>query len=207
MWTIVPVRTPATAKSRLRGALPDPSRKALVLAMARHVLTTLRATPAVAGVTAVSAGREIAELAAKLSVAALPQPEDRGMNADIAAALFVPDRRTGAVAIIAADIPFASVAAFGDVAAACAPGSVVIVPDRHGTGTNVLAMGDGVRLRPAFGLGSFEQHRRAAETSGARVIVLTPAALSFDVDTPEDLAMLKASGDRNYAGILAGFGD
>ncbi len=203
MKAIVPIRTPATAKSRLRGALPDPAREALVLAMAGHVLSALKAAPAITGVVAVSAGREIEELAARLAVATLRQPEDRGMNEDIAAAIEALDDRSGGVMIVAADMPFASSAAFGEVAAACVPGTVVIVPDRHGTGTNVLAIGQGVRLAPAFGANSFERHRRSAEAAGARSVVLNVAALSFDVDTPDDLALLKASGDRNYADIFA----
>jgi 2-phospho-L-lactate guanylyltransferase len=189
MWAIVPIKTPGAAKSRLGERLSASARADLVMAMARHVLGALRRTPGIAGVTVVTSGAEVEALARELGLDCLRLPRDGGMNEDIALALAA--RRDGPVAIVAGDLPHATPEAFAEVARACTAGTVVLAPDRHGGGTNVLALGAGVALAPAFGPGSFARHRAAAIAAGADVTVLQSDALSFDVDTPDDLAWLQ----------------
>ena len=70
------------------------------------------------------------------------------------------------------------------------PLSVVIVPDRQGTGTNALLLTPPDVIAPAFGPGSFERHRDLAAAAGATCEVARPQTLLLDVDTPEDLAAL-----------------
>jgi 2-phospho-L-lactate guanylyltransferase len=64
---------------------------------------------------------------------------------------------------------------------------VVIVPDRHGTGTNALLLTPPGAIAPAFGPGSCERHQAAAEAAGVDHAVLRLPSLALDVDTPEDL--------------------
>ncbi len=68
---------------------------------------------------------------------------------------------------------------------------VVIVTDRHGTGTNVLALP--LNLDPSFvfryGPGSAELHRKEAERLGLEVLVVDDERLGWDLDTPEDLTV------------------
>ena len=63
---------------------------------------------------------------------------------------------------------------------------VVVVPDRHGTGTNALLLEPPDAIRPAFGPGSRERHLGLA----AGAVVDEVPGLLLDVDTPEDLAAL-----------------
>jgi 2-phospho-L-lactate/phosphoenolpyruvate guanylyltransferase len=67
---------------------------------------------------------------------------------------------------------------------------VVIVPDRHGTGTNGLLLTPPDTIDPAFGPGSCERHRALAHAAGARCQIERPASLLLDVDTSDDLAAL-----------------
>jgi 2-phospho-L-lactate guanylyltransferase len=67
---------------------------------------------------------------------------------------------------------------------------VVIVPDRHGTGTNGLLLTPPDAIEPAFGPGSCERHRALAHAAGARCLIERPASLLLDVDTGDDLAAL-----------------
>jgi 2-phospho-L-lactate guanylyltransferase len=69
----------------------------------------------------------------------------------------------------------------------------VIVPDRHGTGTNALVLAPPDAIAPSFGAGSFARHTALARTAGARVRVAEPRSLCLDVDTPGDLAALRAA--------------
>jgi 2-phospho-L-lactate guanylyltransferase len=85
----------------------------------------------------------------------------------------------------------------GEVAALLTgDGSVVIVPDRHGTGTNALLLTPPEVMAPAFGPGSFARHTAHAATAGATVRIAHAPSLALDVDTPGDLAALRSALDR-----------
>jgi 2-phospho-L-lactate guanylyltransferase len=64
----------------------------------------------------------------------------------------------------------------------------VIVPDRHGSGTNGLLLRPPDAIAPSFGPGSRERHAAAAEAAGLRWEVDPLPSLLVDVDTPEDLS-------------------
>jgi 2-phospho-L-lactate guanylyltransferase len=69
----------------------------------------------------------------------------------------------------------------------------VIVPDRHGTGTNALLLAPPGALAPSFGEGSFARHVALARAAGAALEVAEIRSLGLDVDTPGDLAALRAA--------------
>ena len=74
-------------------------------------------------------------------------------------------------------------------------GGVVIVPDRHGSGTNALLLEPPEVMAPSFGAGSFARHAALARAAGAEVKVAELPSLSLDVDTPADLAALRTALD------------
>jgi len=74
------------------------------------------------------------------------------------------------------------------------PEGAVIVPDRHGTGTNALLLTPPNAIAPAFGPGSRARHEAAADAAEVDRAALRLPALTLDVDTPEDLAALRESG-------------
>lgn len=64
-----------------------------------------------------------------------------------------------------------------------------IVPDRHGTGTNVLGLGADLidQWQFEYGPNSFEAHCTLARRLSATVRIIEHADLGVDIDTPEDL--------------------
>ncbi len=68
---------------------------------------------------------------------------------------------------------------------------VTIVPDRHGSGTNGLLLAPPDALSPSFGPDSRARHERLAREAGAEWRVERPASLLLDIDTGEDLAVLR----------------
>jgi 2-phospho-L-lactate guanylyltransferase len=68
---------------------------------------------------------------------------------------------------------------------------VVILPDRHGTGTNGLLLTPPDRIVPSFGPGSCERHAQLATAAGAHWRVERVESLLLDIDTGEDLAVLR----------------
>jgi 2-phospho-L-lactate guanylyltransferase len=68
---------------------------------------------------------------------------------------------------------------------------VVIVPDRHGTGTNGLLLSPPDAIRPSFGPGSAARHRALARAAAASWRFERVPSLLLDIDTGEDLAALR----------------
>lgn len=64
---------------------------------------------------------------------------------------------------------------------------VAIVADRHGRGTNVIALPTRSRFRFRFGAGSFNAHRHEAVSHDMAVHSVNDPLLAWDVDTPLDL--------------------
>jgi 2-phospho-L-lactate guanylyltransferase len=76
---------------------------------------------------------------------------------------------------------------------------VVIVPDRHGTGTNALVITPPDSFGPSFGPDSLHRHLTLAQEAGLRHSVEEVPSLSHDVDTPEDLDALSTALDGRRA--------
>ncbi|HTW11416.1 MAG TPA: 2-phospho-L-lactate guanylyltransferase [Solirubrobacteraceae bacterium] len=87
--------------------------------------------------------------------------------------------------------------------------SALIVPDRHGEGTNALLLTPPDALTPAFGEGSRQRHTDLATTQGATPEVVEVPSLALDIDTPEDLELLRETltatrgGAAHTRGMLA----
>ena len=70
-------------------------------------------------------------------------------------------------------------------------GVVAIVPDRHGTGTNALALAPPDVFAPAFGPDSCARHVSRARASGISFALERVESLALDLDTPEDMSLLR----------------
>ncbi len=67
---------------------------------------------------------------------------------------------------------------------------MVIVPDRHGSGTNGLLLAPPDAIAPSFGPDSCERHRALALAAGVGFRLGQPASLLLDIDTGADLEAL-----------------
>jgi 2-phospho-L-lactate guanylyltransferase (CobY/MobA/RfbA family) len=67
--------------------------------------------------------------------------------------------------------------------------SIIIIPDRHHDGTNVLGIPSSLIDQWIFqyGHGSFAQHVQQAQTTGLTVRVIEDPHLGLDLDTADDL--------------------
>ena len=78
--------------------------------------------------------------------------------------------------------------------------SALIIPDRHGTGTNALLLSPPDVLTPSFGIDSCQRHARLAVEQAHSREVVQVRSLALDVDTPEDLVALR----ETLAGLHGG---
>jgi 2-phospho-L-lactate guanylyltransferase len=179
---ILPVKRFGRAKQRLSGGFPD--RPSLAAAMVADVLDALAAVPELDGIVVVTAQA----VTARTDVTIVHDPVEAGQSAaalrGIAAA-----RDADRVLLVPGDCPALDPAEIRALLAHDA--AVVIVPDRHGTGTNSLLLTPPDVIEPSFGEGSFERHRALAAAAGASFVVAEAGSLELDVDTPDDLAALR----------------
>lgn len=183
-WTaVLPLRQGHDPKTRLAPRLSAPQRIALARAMAGHVLDALSACPRVGRIIMLSP-----DAAADGMAGEWRRDEGRGLNAELnalRAALGEP-----AMLVVHGDLPLLStqdVVAMIDAAQAhgCA-----LAPDRHGAGTNAVALADGYAMAFAFGPNSLRLHQAVAPEAA---LVRRPG-LAMDVDTPADLDAALAAG-------------
>lgn len=188
---ILPVKGFGAAKQRLADSLGAGARQALAQAMFADVLASARRAPGLDLVAVVTSDRVAESAAAGGRVLVIREGGENGHSA--AAMLGI--RRALAdgyerVLLIPGDTPLVQPAELAALLAEAA--GVVVVPDRHGTGTNALLLAPPDAIEPSFGPGSLERHVAAAEAAGVPHRVEAIPGLALDVDTPGDLAELSA---------------
>ncbi|HEU4673346.1 MAG TPA: 2-phospho-L-lactate guanylyltransferase [Candidatus Limnocylindrales bacterium] len=191
---VIPVRALEGAKSRLGDVLDAEERRDLV---ARLLVRTVEAARAagIEDVLVVTDDPEARTLASDAGAIALTQRKP-GLNQalDEARRQAVADGARVLV-VLPVDLPLVDEAAVTGLVAALgaetddAP-TVVLVPDRHGTGTNALALRPPDVIRFAFGASSRAAHEALAAQAGARYVELD-SPLAIDLDTPEDLLLVE----------------
>lgn len=210
---IVPVKPLGQAKSRLADALEPADREKLMLAMLTDVLMNLRRCEGVARVVVVTDDRE-ARHRAIAEGAEVVADHDSGSHSaaalrGIAAAAFPTDR----VLLAPGDCPLLRVEELDALLGRARPQpSVVVIPDRHGEGTNGLLLDPPDAIEPSFGPGSHARHLALAAEAGVIAVSETVPSLALDIDTPDDIQALAARFRtlRGLApatrGVLAGLG-
>jgi 2-phospho-L-lactate guanylyltransferase len=212
---VLPIKRFSAAKQRLNGDLSDGTRRALTEAMVTDVLIALRRAKQVDEVLVVSGEHAAVALAGGYDAAAvIDDPDDAGHSSaalrGINAAL---ERGATRVLVVPGDCPALDPAELDELLdrTGDAP-EVIVVPDRHGEGTNALVLTPPDILRPAFGPGSRARHEERAREAGVAVEVIAVPTLGLDVDTLDDLEALRAAlddvrgGASHTRGLLARVG-
>jgi len=196
---IVPIRALEGAKSRLGGALDAEERQDLVRLLLERTLAAAGMVPEIAAVLVVSPDPAILELAARSGAQVIEQRGD-GLNEGLDEALA--EALAGgatAVLVLAGDLPSVSDTSISEIVATAAAAAsraraiVVVVPDRHGRGTNALLLSPPDAIQFAFGNDSRAAHQAAARAAGALSLEVD-GPLSLDLDLPEDLTLAEERG-------------
>lgn len=210
-WTIIALKSPSEAKSRLRPHCTEEERRGLYFLMARQVLLALLAVPAIEQVLAVTASDEVAKFVTDLGGSVVRQAQDRGAQAAFAHALQVVMHGDvpppGRLLMIPGDLPLITAVAVSELLDRCHQRQgVAIIPDQRQRGTNGLVCSPPNAVEPGFGEDSLRRHWSAARARGHEVQVIESPALSLDIDDHEDLVLLyerlasSAESDR-HAGL------
>ena len=191
---VVPVGTLEGAKSRLGDTLDAEERRDLAIRLARRTIAAAGATPGISEVLVVTPDPEVRDLARAAGARPIRQ-RSQGLNRGLREAR---DEALGAGAdallVLPIDLPMVSPEAIRAVLEPLADPArplVVIVPDRHGRGTNALLIAPPDAIEFGFGGDSRTAHVECAREAGARVVELA-GPLTLDLDTPDDLLLVEA---------------
>jgi 2-phospho-L-lactate/phosphoenolpyruvate guanylyltransferase len=180
---VIPVKAFGLAKRRLADVL-DPAARA---DLARSMAETVIAAAGQLQVIVVCDDDAVRSWAEGLGVEVVWTP-GVGLNGAVEAGVAHLAAQGVRRAIVAhADLPLATDLAWVNQFSVARGGIVAIVPDRHGDGTNVIALPSDAGFRFAYGPGSCERHQAEAMRLELAVAVVHHARLGWDVDRPEDL--------------------
>ena len=198
LHVIVPVRALDDGKQRLSPVLGEQQRARLVAGLLERTLDVLRAWGGAAAIHVVSPDHAVMPLARSGGARPILQAGE-GLNEGIVAARDIAiGAGATAILILPADLPVLEADALdalveaADAALAAGAGRpvVVVAPADARSGTNALLLSPPDAIAPGFGPASLERHLRAAEAAGASTQLVVDAAIGFDLDTPDDLALL-----------------
>lgn len=192
-WALLPVKRPEGAKSRLASVLPLGERQALQRAMLSDVLKGVSDSRLLEGIAVVTPDRGSGEVARRRGAIHFPEPAgcDSLVKAVELGVRRLRDAGARIIAVIPADLPMLQGheldRAIGVVRE---HDTVVVVPDRHGIGTNALIFPADSPPAFDFGPGSFQRHLAHPGNRGA--IAMQLGSMELDLDTPTDLAHFNA---------------
>jgi 2-phospho-L-lactate guanylyltransferase len=184
---VIPIRAFALGKARLADELGPVERADLGRRLADRVATAAAPFDTVV----VSSDTAVRAWAAARGLTVIDDPG----NLDAAAAAGCAALRARGLVrgvIAHADLPRAS--SLANVARDGSLPVAALVPCHRDDGTPVLSLPLQVDFRFAYGPGSFRRHAAIARELDLAVRVVRDADLAFDVDTPDDLTLLRAAG-------------
>ena len=198
---VLPVKRFAAAKQRLAGGIDDERRAEIAAAMLADVLEAIAEARSIERTIVVSSEPRAVELAVAAGAEVLADPDEGGHSgAALAGAARAAALGTRCVVLLPGDCPLLDARELDRLLTGMPERFVAIVPDRHGTGTNAIALAPPDAIEPSFGEGSCARHVDAARAAGVPYAVEELPSLGLDLDTPADVValtrVLEADGKR-----------
>jgi 2-phospho-L-lactate guanylyltransferase len=189
---ILPVKRFAQAKQRLGTSVADSLRLELARAMVGDVLAALTETASIEFTIVVTGEPSVAEEARAGGAIVIDDTAQDGQSAAVGLGVRrALDAGIERVLCIPGDCPTLDPAELETLLGSSQSREVVIVPDRHGAGTNGLLLAPPGAISPSFGPDSRERHTALALAAGIAARVEQPPSLLLDIDTGADLAVLR----------------
>jgi 2-phospho-L-lactate guanylyltransferase len=186
---ILPIKNLDHAKQRLAAGLDPMPRRALVEAMLSDTLVALRRCTALSDVVVVSSDNRAQRIAEGYGAIVIEDGETGHSEAATLGVARAAELGADRVLLLPADCPLIEPSELDRLSTWPTPArAVLVVPDRHGTGTNALLLQPPDVMAPAFGEGSHARHLGNARAAGIAAETVEIASLALDIDTPNDLA-------------------
>jgi 2-phospho-L-lactate guanylyltransferase len=189
IWAVVPIKPINSAKSRLSAVLTAQQRSDLAMDFLNNTLHILSGWKPLAGILIVSADPFVWDIACQFPVDILKEPDVPGLNESLLRGSYEIERRGGeGVLIIPGDLPYLDLKSLQTMLdLAISSPRIIIVPDKHHSGTNAMLMAPNCAIPYCYGPGSFLKHQEAARMAQIPITAVDLAPLALDIDLPEDL--------------------
>jgi 2-phospho-L-lactate guanylyltransferase len=188
-WAIIPIKPLYQGKSRLSGIIDQQDRIKFNKKLLAHTLKIVTSCKQIAGVILVTKDRSLRSLVKKSNVRLLIEESESDLNSAINLGISKAiEYDADSVIIIPSDLPLLNKVEIGKIIELLASqNGLVIVPDRHFSGTNLLFVRPALKDIYCFGENSFEKHKDMGRKAGLEVKVYDSKNLCLDIDLPEDL--------------------
>jgi len=195
---VLPVKRFAAAKQRLAPGIGATHRAELAAAMLEDVLEAIAAARSIERTIVVSSEPRAIELATAGGAELVPDPDvDGHSGAALAGITRAQELGAERVVLLPIDCPLLAPRELERLLTGMPERYVAIVPDRHRTGTNALALAPPDAIEPSFGEGSCARHVAAARAAGIPFGVEELPSLALDLDTPADIVALTMALERD----------
>lgn len=197
---VIPIKALSSVKQRLSPAYSPSEREALCLYMLENLLNAVSGCQEIRHSFVVTSDETVGEwLSKRFPQATIIRDEpEGGLNRACAlSARHVTDSGEESMLFLHGDLPAATSSDIRALIELSKRYEVVIVPDKHGRGTNALALTPPDRIVPSFGTDSFARHKSTCEEKGLSYCVYRNEGLSMDIDSKEDAEWLRCSGIRD----------
>ena len=188
---IVPVKGLEDANGRLDGTLSQDERYRLAEALFLDLIVKLPRCRCIDEILIVTADQSVARQARWFGHEVLEQTDDEGHStaagAGARAAMAAGAER---VVMLPVDCPMLDTDEL-DARIGRSPRTALIIPDRHGTGTNGLMLTPPDVFEPVFGADSCARHVSRARASGISFALEEVGSMAIDLDTTEDMSLLR----------------
>jgi 2-phospho-L-lactate guanylyltransferase len=160
-WAIIPIKPLYQGKSRLSGIIDQQDRIKFNKKLLAHTLKIVTSCKQIAGVILVTKDRSLRSLVKKSNVRLLIEESESDLNSAINLGISKAiEYDADSVIIIPSDLPLLNKVEIGKIIELLASqNGLVIVPDRHFSGTNLLFVRPALKDIYCFGENSFEKHK------------------------------------------------
>lgn len=193
LWAIVPVKPLRRGKSRLSQILTEDERTVLNQNMLVNTVKILSSVSRIDHILVVSRDPAALTLARDFGARTVLEDGNPELNTALRRASMVAKTyRANEILILPADLPLLNREELEEILSHSGhPPEVIISPDRRQDGTNLLYTNPEGLINYSYGSGSFKKHLEMANKTKARIEIIESTSLGLDLDTPEDLDLLK----------------
>jgi len=189
-FAVITIKRFDSAKQRLAESLEPEVRRRLAEAMFADVLEAVTGARLLKGTIVVSGEPQARRMADRSGAVVVDDPDEGHSAAAVRGVERAVELGADRVLLLPGDCPLLDPRELDRLLTGMPSPWLTVVPDRHGTGTNSLAIAPPGAIRPAFGEGSCERHLALAREQGLPHSTEPLESLALDLDTPADLVAL-----------------
>jgi 2-phospho-L-lactate guanylyltransferase len=194
---VLPVKRFAAAKQRLAPGMGATHRAELAEAMLGDVLGAIGETRSIERTVVVTSEPRATDISIAQGAHVMPDPDGGHSGAALAGIEWAMELGAERVVLLPIDCPLLAPRELERLLTGMPERYVGVVPDRHGTGTNALALAPPDAIEPSFGEGSCARHVAAARAASVPYGVEELPSLALDLDTPADVVALTMALERD----------